>query len=206
MRSKKLGLGIAILAVITLLIGGIMVFGANFGDVAIYFPLNPGSTWTYKVSTVGGTDSALHKIKATESENNPQLIVYDSKNNPQVFIYYTENEQGLFKTKMMGPSGIIEYKPAWLVLSSKMNVGATWSWESSDHKMKETSKVLAGEKVTVAAGTFETILIVCDGVDEQGNAYTEKTWYAKGVGYVKDENTFAGKTNITELTEYNIVK
>jgi hypothetical protein len=29
MRSKKLGLGIAILAVITLLIGGIMVFGAN---------------------------------------------------------------------------------------------------------------------------------------------------------------------------------
>ena len=73
-------------------------------------------------------------------------------------------------------------------------------------KMKETSKVLATEKVTVAAGTFETLLIQCQGIDDKGVAYDEKTWYAKGIGYVKDENLIEGKTYISELTEYNIAK
>ena len=190
MRSKKLGLGIAILAVVTLMIGGVMVFGANSGDVAVYFPLNPGNSWTYKVRMAGGTNSIQQKVKVTEPDNgNPEIVVYDQKNNPLAFIYYIENGQGLFKTKQMGPSGVLEFHPTWLVLSSKMNVGATWSWESSDHKMKEASKVLDTEKVTVAAGTFETLLIQCEGIDEKGTAYVEKTWYAKGVGYVKDENT-----------------
>ena len=134
MITKKLGLGMAVLAAVTLMISGIMVFGANTNDDAVYFPLKSGNNWTYKISMVGGTNSVQQKVKVTEPENNnPRIIVYDSSNNP-VFIDYIENAQGLFKTKQMGPTGVLDFPPPWLVLSSKMNVDATWSWESSDHQ------------------------------------------------------------------------
>jgi hypothetical protein len=196
-----------VVMVVSLAIGGLMVFGADSNAAAAYFPLNTGNIWIYKVSMKGQTGSFLQKIKVTDPENgNLKIIVYDPKDNPLAFISYLENEKGIFKIKQMSPSGVEEYQPLWQVLSSKMNVGATWGWESKDHKMKETSNVLATEKITVAAGTFETILIQCEGVDNKGSAYFEKTWYAKGVGYVKDETTIDGKTSITELSEYQLAK
>ncbi|MGE5581031.1 MAG: hypothetical protein ACM3X9_00675 [Bacillota bacterium] len=207
MNFKKFWPLFTVLVVSSLAIGALMVFGAGSGDAAAYFPLKPGSFWVYKVSMAGTKGSFSQKIKVSEPENgNPKVIAYGPDGNPAVFLNYVEDSQGLFKAKQMGPAGIFEYRPLWKVLSSKMNTGATWSWESDDHKMKETSKVLGNEKITVLAGPFETLVIECQGVNEEGKAYTEKTWYAKGVGYVKDEYTMDGKTLISELTEYTLAK
>jgi hypothetical protein len=205
MEFKKFWPMMFVITIVSFAIGGLMVFGADSNDAAAYFPLKTGNMWIYKVSMTGVTNSFSQRIKVTDPENgNPKIIVYDPKDNPLAFISYLENDKGIFKVKQMSPAGVEEYKPLWQVLSSKMNVGATWGWESGDHKMKETSKVLAMEKITILAGTFETMLIQCEGVDNRGSAYVEKTWYAKGVGYVKDENTTEGKTYITELSEYQL--
>jgi hypothetical protein len=207
MRIKKIGLTIVILAVFVLITSGIMIFGANSGDAAEYYPLHPGNTWIYKLSMLGNTQTVQEKIKVTDPEDgNPKIIIYDPKGNPRVFVYYEQNQQGLFKVKEMDPSGINQYHPLMPMLSAKMNVGTYWSWESDDHKMKETDKVTAVEKVTVPAGTFETILIECSGVGANNVAYLEKTWWAKGVGYVKDELTTDGNTFIRDLSEYQLVK
>ncbi|HBE76299.1 MAG TPA: hypothetical protein DDW65_00725 [Firmicutes bacterium] len=207
MRIKKISLVVAIMMVLAFIISSIMAFGADSNDAEAYFPLKPGNTWIYQLTLSGSSKTIQQKIKVSDPEDgNPKLIVYDPNANPQIFVYYVENQQGLFKTKEMGPSGILQYKPLWQVLGAKINIGASWSWESEDHKMKETAKVTAAEKVTVPAGAFETILIEYSGISQNNTAYTDKTWYAKGVGYVKDELTMDGKTLTSQLSEYQLAK
>lgn len=204
MKSRKFCSAIGIVVVISLIFGD-MIFGAKSNNAAEYFPLNPGNVWIYKRTAIGETN--LFKIKVTEPENgNPKIIVYYPNGNPRNFVYYSENLQGLFKTKEMGASGSFEYHPLWQVLSSTMKVGDTWSWESGNNKMKESAKVVAAEKVTVPAGTFNTLLVKCTGVYHNGVPYTVKTWYAKGIGYVKDEFIIAGQTILSELSEYQLAK
>ena len=85
------------------------------------------------------------------------------------------------------------------LLIPKMSVGASWKWESADKKRRESSKVVGTEKVTVPAGTFETLVVQYEGVSDSGKAYLDKTWYAKGIGYVKDVMTIDGKATTLEL-------
>jgi hypothetical protein len=207
LKSRKFSLAIGIVVVMSLTFGS-MIFGAKSvksGVASEYYPLNPGNVWTYKRTTAGETN--LFKIKVTEPENeNSKIIVYYPNGNPRSFVYYSENRQGIFKTKEMGEGGVFEYHPLWQVLSSSMKIGATWSWESGNNKMKETARVVAAEEVTVPAGTFNTLLVEYKGVYHNGVPYTDKTWYAKGVGYVKDEFTIAGQTILSELHDYQLTK
>jgi hypothetical protein len=207
MPVKKISLIVIIMVGLAFGISGIMVFGAGSNDAQAYFPLKTGNTWIYQLTLSGSSKTIQQKIKVSDPEDgNPKLIVYDPNANPQIFVYYVENQQGLFKAKEMYTTGIFQYKPLWQVLGAKINIGASWSWESEDHKMRETAKVTAAEKVTVPAGTFETILIEYSGISQNGAAYTDKTWYAKGVGYVKDELNMDGKTLTSQLSEYQLVK
>ncbi len=192
------------LAIVVSVLGGI-VFGDDSGDAAAYFPMKPGNYWVYKLSMPGSSQVYQRKFKIVDPTNGKNgAILYDPKGNPEVFVYYEQNQQGLFKTSEMSPVGLNQYKPLWPVLKSKMAVGTSWSWESDDHKMKENTKVIGIEKVTVPAGTFEALIIECYGTGLEGVAYTDKTWWVKNVGYVKDELTIQGKSLISELTEYQL--
>jgi hypothetical protein len=203
MKLKKLGLAMGILFAISMIFGDLVAFGAVSGDAAAYFPLNTGTNWLYKRTVKDNV--AFFKIKVTDPENgNPKIIVYDPNGTPRDYVYYIQNQQGLFKAKEIGSGGVFEYHPLWQVLNANMKVGTAWNWNSSTDKMKESAKVIGVDKVTVPAGTFDTIVVECTGNDQSGVAYTDKTWYTKGVGYVKDELIVADITVLSELCEYHI--
>ncbi len=202
--SKRTWLVIVTVLIALSAVGGLIVLAANAGDAAVYFPLKPGNTWNYKLTIGGEQNIFLQKVKVSNPENgNPKVIVYNN-DTPYYYVYYLENERGLYKTRAMSPAGIDEYKPNWLVLSYNMKVGSIWKWESEDHKMKESTKVIAIEKVTVSAGTFDTVLIQSEGVNGAGDSYSVKSWYAKNIGLVKDETTIKGTLQKSELVSYQV--
>ncbi|HBF39724.1 MAG TPA: hypothetical protein DDW50_20720 [Firmicutes bacterium] len=205
MKLSKTGL-LFITAVAFFVLGG-LAFGNDFGDAAVYFPMKPGNYWIYKLSMPGNSHVYEQKVKVDDSEGGkPEIIVYDPKGTPEVFVYYELNELGLFKSSEMASWGLSQYKPLWPVLKNKMAVGTSWNWQSADHKMTESVKVTAAEKVTVPAGTFEALLVECSGTNFNGVSYVDKTWYAKNIGYVKDELTMEGKSLVSELSEYQLGK
>ncbi len=203
MKISKIAFLIS-LAIIVCVLGGI-VFGDDSGDAAAYFPMKPGNYWVYKLTMPGSSKVLSQKVKVDAPEKGkPKIIVYNPNGEPEVFVYYELNPQGLFKSSEMASWGLNEYRPLWPVLKNNMAVGTTWDWESDDHKMKETVKVLGMEKVTVPAGTFDALLVQCSGTGLNGTVYSDKTWYVKNVGYVKDELTISGKPLISELTQYEL--
>jgi hypothetical protein len=203
MKILKLGLFIT-LTIIFSVLGG-TVFGEDFGDASAYFPMKPGNYWIYKLSMPGSSQVFQQRVKVDEPENGkPKIIVYDPNGNPEVFVSYELNPQGLFKVSEMASWGLNEYHPLWPVLKNNMVVGTNWDWESDDHKMKESVKVVGMEKVTVPAGTYNALVVQCSGTSMDGADYSDKTWYVKNLGYVKDELTIKGKLLTSELTEYSV--
>jgi hypothetical protein len=116
------------------------------------------------------------------------------------------------------------FEPFLSELSFPLKVGKTWDasadkmlFSNGKHgKFNLKAQVVAAEKVTVPAGTFDTYKIVVHldaiGTDEDANiGKTEETiWYAPSVKrYVKYENTFSrdGRVrakDIDELTEFSL--
>ncbi len=206
MKISKIGIIIVLTVTVFSVLGGI-VFGNDSGDAGVYFPVKPGNYWIYKLSMPGSSRVIQQKVKVDEPENGKsKIIVYDPNGNPEVFVSYELNQQGLFKFSEMSAWGFNEYHPLWPVLKNNMVVGTNWNWESEDHKMKEEVKVVGIEKVTVPAGTYQALLVQYSGINLNGVAYVDKTWWVKNMGYVKDELTIDGKPLISELVEYQIAK
>jgi hypothetical protein len=204
--AKKLWTNLAVLGMIVLLGAGcFMVFSAEPVDDKAYFPLEQGNQWAYKSVYFDGTSFREDLVVQSQEKDDIRLMVF-SNGNPLAEIQFQRTKDGLFKTKEISGAGTSTYDPIQLSLASKLNVGASWSWKSADGKGKYAAKVLAGGKVTVPAGTFDTILVRTEGESESGEKYTDETWYAKGVGYVKSVTTIDGKKKVDELAEYKVKK
>jgi hypothetical protein len=192
----------AVVGIVLLLGAGLfMAFSAEPADDMAYFPLETGNQWAYQSIYFDDTKFREDLVVDKPDNGTLRLMVFNNAN-PVAEIQFQRDKNGLFKTKEISGAGVAAYVPAQLSLASKLNVGASWKWQSADGKGKYTSKVRAGGKITVPAGTFDTIVVHTDGVSESGEAYIDETWYAKGIGYVKCITTIGDKKKVDELVEY----
>jgi hypothetical protein len=183
----------------------VIVCGAISKDAAVYYPLKTGNKWIYNVSLPDGSSyKQTVTVLDPEKKKIRERITYED--NLLAELHFTETNQGLYKMEEVSQSGVLSFDPYQMVLSSKLIVGSSWSWESKDGKMKETAKVIATEKVTVPAGEFTALVVQCEGIDETGISYVDKTWYVKKVGYVKHVYSADGKIANLELAEYTLAK
>ena len=173
------------------------------GEALEYFPLKAENYWVYKVSLPD--NKAYSQIVLVNSINGQDIraIVFINQI-PQMEVVYKLNEAGLFRMKQISAEGVLSLNPMQLVLASKLNPGSSWSWEAVGEKGRETAKAVGFEKVTVPVGTFEALLVQYEGVYNDGTAYFEKTWFVKGVGYVKVVSTAGDMTITKELVEYKV--
>lgn len=175
----------------------------NGGDAFEYFPLKTQNFWSYKVTLPN--DEVYSQVLFVNNQVGQDIKVVILINQmPWMEVGYLLNEQGLFRTKQISGEGVTTIEPKQLVLASKLDPGISWNWDAADQKGKETAKVVGYEKVTVTAGAFEALLVQYEGVYSDGTAYLEKTWFVKGIGYVKVVSTSAGMTTTKELLEYKI--
>lgn len=195
----------AIIGIMAVLGAGIfMVFSAESDDVA-YFPLETGNQWAYESIYFDNTKYREDLLVDARDGETLRMMVFNN-GDPVAEIQFKRTKEGLFKHKEISSSGVVTYNPPQLSLASKLKVGSSWKWQSADGKEKYSSKVLAGGKITVPAGTFDTILIRTQGVFGSGEKYTDDSWYAKGIGYVKSVITVGDKKKIDELREYTVKK
>lgn len=200
----KKGHFIPLVAVLIFLMTAWTASAADDGGEAFeYFPLKAQNYWAYKVSLPDNKAYSQIVLVNSSVGQDIRAVVFINQI-PQMEVVYKLNEQGLFRTKQISAEGVITLNPMQLVLASKLNPGSVWSWEAADTKGKETAKVVGFEKVTVPVGTFEALLLEYEGVYNDGTVYFEKTWFVKGVGYVKVVSTAGDMTITKELLEYKV--
>lgn len=206
MKKRNLWMGLILIVVLLSVGAGLfVVMGGNSRDDALYFPLKTDNHWVYKVTLPDNTNYRQDLVVLAPDGNNLKLQVVVN-GSPYAEISYQVGDKGLLKLKQISPNGINQYEPGQLGLGSDLSVGASWEWKAKDSKMWLKARVVKAEKVTVMAGTFDTILVRTEGLGEDGKLYTDDTWYAKGVGYVKSVRTSEGKTQTEELTVYKLAE
>lgn len=195
---------IQLITIFLVIMGGWTVLAADVGGEAFeYFPLKSQNYWAYKVSLPD--NQAYSQVVLVNSNLGQDIKVMVIINQiPRMEVAYLLNEQGLFRTKQISAEGVVTLKPMQLVLAAKLEPGMSWNWEAVEAAGKETARVIGFEKVSVPAGTFKALLVEYEGVYDDGTAYLERTWFVKGVGYVKVTSTMAGTTITKELLEYKI--
>jgi hypothetical protein len=204
-KELKVWAGILMLAIV-LSLGVYYVWAKESGDAeAGYYPLQAGNQWTYKETNFNGTVD-YRQEKVFDGENDTVRVGMISNGVSFAEIHYRLTVDGIYKTKVISAYGVDDSKPYQKILPVRISAGYTWNWESENQTAKETARVVGFEKVTVPAGTFDAVLIEYDGNYEDGTAYTDKTWFVKGIGYVKNVSTLKGETTTLELTEYKLAK
>jgi uncharacterized protein DUF3108 len=174
-----------------------------------YFPLRVGDSWTYRNNEEGG-----YTLKVTSEDpqtNGPTRYIVELNSGVKIIdtfskkdgwvLFHSENypeHEGLQAT----------YDPPKEYLPNPLIVGREWKWSGKDPTQvehHENSRVVAEEKVTVAAGTFRAMKVLTE-ITGGGAAKTRTNWYAEGVGLVKS-TTESGEINYgSELTDYSFKK
>ena len=173
------------------------------GEALEYFPLKARNYWAYKVSLPDNKAYSQIVLVNSNSGQDIRTVVFINQM-PQMEVVYKSDGQGLFRTKQISAEGVNTLSPMQTVLPSEVSLGSVWSWEATEGPGKEIAKVVSFEKVTVPVGTFEALLVQYEGVFNDGVAYSEKTWFVKGVGYVKAVTTVGGTTITKELLDYEV--
>jgi hypothetical protein len=190
-----------------------------------YYPLVDGASWTYVASTSTGQILGMEVVDATETSwaGAPAWVFTD---NPDAGGEWTESTIVQLGTaavrvhkEVADPSGttqIVDYDPGftraddqWDTVGFKQEIlydrsetdgaGLNPSFEPRGHSYE----VLAvDESVTVPAGTFSCIKI--ERIRTVGGAAGERviSWYARGVGKVREEQPADGRTE--ELASVSI--
>lgn len=196
---KKLFLMIYV-GLLAFLLIGTSIFAAT--DTS-YYPLEVGNRWEYRITINGSPTSIIQMIGVISVKNGEARLGFVRNGFAMAEVCYTQNKSGIFKTKQITAFGTTNYQPAQPLVTSNMSVGTGWNWEADDKTKKESVKVVSTEKVTVPAGTFDALVLNYEGVEGKED-YTEKTWFVKGIGYVKNIQVDKKQTVITELIKYEV--
>jgi hypothetical protein len=192
------------------------ILSTGSGSGQEYDPLSVGASWTYQVTTgtgvVGQYHTTVEAMDQSPSAGKPSFRIryelpegvklqWDVPNGSSVIRY---EEQTLDASGNLTASRV--YSPSALVVDESAQhlvAGATWTEmygqvKTPSKKGKMTQETVnwtvqaVGESVTVPAGTFSCLKL--QRIHSSSNNPTpEVTWYAPGVGKVKE--TGAGSSN-----------
>ena len=116
----------------------------------------------------------------------------------RLYLYRTEMDYQVY----------IHHPPA-LILDSPLETGHKWTIQNevvgeygSTVTATETFEVVGPAKITVPAGSFDTIEIKITHTD--GSVATGTRWYALGVGLVEEVSTLYGVTTTVELESFQL--
>lgn len=174
-----------------------------------YFPLRVGDSWTYKNTEEGGY--TLKVLSEEPHEGGPPRYVVELLSGVKILKTYSKKPgwvlyHGESYTEHEGLQAT--YNPPPQYMPNPLAVGQKWEWSVKDPTQmdyKESSRVVAAETVSVAAGKFPAMKVVTQITGGNGTK-TRTDWYAEGVGLVKSA-TDTGKYKYgSELTDYSFKK
>jgi hypothetical protein len=165
-----------------------------------YYPLRTGSQWTYR----SGNQQVVLRVTKP-----------DKVNDVVCFVLETKRTDGLPITEHLGvqKDGIYRYKamafpltPPVCVLKLPPTKGATWELNSRMGAEPIVGKSALDEvEVTVPAGKFAAKAVTTE-LQRGEQKFTITTYFARGVGMVKQVQNLAGKEFVLELEKFEEMK
>jgi hypothetical protein len=191
--------GLSVFAVLTLA----MPIPAQEGsETHPFYPLKLGAEWTYKVQ--GGPI----KVRVASAEK------VSGGANGYKLETSAGNKVSASETVAVTKDGVQRYNvnglnPTTPILFLPKDPDATKEWtidtEVSNQKIKGTFRT-SKEKVTVPAGTYETVHVTGKDMTIGATTTTVEYWFAKDVGIVKLKFTLGNQDATLELESYNAGK
>ncbi|MDY0015030.1 MAG: hypothetical protein RBS13_02365 [Bacteroidales bacterium] len=200
-----------------------------------YFPTKKGSILEYvskdgKGKIIGYTRMTVKDITKTGASQTITMSnqSFDAKKTPQgeanVFKVSIMEDKIIFDPQAMFPQNIeatIEYAGKGNTIPTRMIVGDTWpdaeatmTMDMGFTKMVSTvklteRKVLAKEKISVGAGTYECYKVQQIAIisTPMGSPMKQKhiMWYAEGLGHVKSE-VYKENNQLISIEELNSIQ
>ena len=192
--------GLSVLAVLTVAVS-IPAQEAAGTKAHPYYPLKVGSVWTYKVQggpiqvKVAGTEKAGthtgYKLETTAA----------GKVSATEVVAFTDEGIQRFSVNQLNA------EPPILFLPKDVDATKEWNVDSkvAGQEIKGTFKI-DKEKVTVPAGTYDTIHVKGAEMTIGATKTTVEYWFAKDVGIVKLRFTLGTQDAVLELESYTAGK
>jgi hypothetical protein len=186
------------LSVLTVLVLG-LTLPAQEGTPAghPYYPLKVQSEWTYKVQ--GGPI----KVKVTGTEKLKDTTVYKLETSAGNKVSATESvgitNEGVarFNVNNLSPDTPILFLPKDPEATKEWNIDT----KVANQPIKGTFKV-SKEKVTVPAGSYDTIYVKGSEMEIGGTRTSVEYWFAKDIGIVKLRFSLGSQDATLELESY----
>ena len=145
------------------------------------YPLKIGTTWEYEMGEVPVTLKVVSHEKVGDQMCAKVVSFVNGQpvNNECVSV----RADGVYRHAVQG----FDAKPPIKILPLPLKAGAEWKIDAAvmEQKITGTYKLSEEQGVKVAAGTYDVFAVVSDDTEMAGNSIKQKTYYAKGVGLVK---------------------
>ena len=167
-----------------------------------YYPLKPGTKWTYLVDAGGGkTVAVTNQIAKNETIDGKSMARSETIVNGSVVAseHLTSTAEGVFRCRYNG----VEVSPPVCILKYPFKENAMWEANatvgSEQLKLKGVSGKL--EQVTTPAGKYMAASVVTE-TTVQGTKIKAKFWFAPDVGIVKQDTEIGDKAIKLELIKF----
>ncbi len=139
-----------------------------------------GDEWAYRQESPSGSITFFWSVDGIESIDGVEHYVVKSGTRQT---YFRRADGGITMQKVSGDV-VNRYTPPWIPIAWPLTVGRTWESRFTEERVqdRQTSEItrsceaLAEETITVPAGTFSAIRIVCRNQRTGGMVYEQ--WYA----------------------------
>ena len=170
-----------------------------------YYPLKPGTTWSYEVNSDGQKTKLKSRVAKFETFDGKPValveMVIDGMVNSTMHMVTTD--KGVFRHRVNG----VELAPPVCVLKYPFKKNETWETETivGSEKLTVKARAVDSEEVTVPAGTYKALKSVVDTTfNGQQSRFTY--WFAPDVGVVKQTIVSDGKEISLELEKFEASK
>jgi hypothetical protein len=174
-----------------------------------YYPLQVGTTWHYK------SGDATFTIRVTRHEKVGEVLCARLEVNREgkvvAWQHLAVTAEGVYShdlTEQRAGKAIVQTpKPPMLVLKLPPKKGDAWKVDS-----KANGKTFRGafrideEKIKVAAGDYETVRVTSQDLEVNALKPILTTYYARGVGMVKQVIQVGEVTTVIELEKFEAGK
>jgi hypothetical protein len=170
-----------------------------------YYPLAKGNKSEYQLEAKGQKIEATSEVTKAEVKDGKTVATTEVKFFGQTLSEeVSSDEKGAYRHSFQR----IKLDTPLTILKYPVKAGTTWTEKVKGGGMELEAKftVKEPEKVTVPAGTYDKAVPVDMALEGMGQKVNATSWYADGVGIVKQSVEVMGRTITLELKKFTAGK
>lgn len=180
--------------VIWTLVGLVLVISqvlvAAGGPIDAYFPLTPGTVWTYRTNTSGEVIMRVGpavRLGAVECRIIDTVVGGTTTQRE----CYRVTADGVYAHQRSYAAGSMQLEPPQRMLATPMAVGQVWQWigRIGEQEVVFNYTWARRETTVVPAGQFTAMQLYFEGNIGPQVRIQSWRWFAPGVGMVKEDST-----------------